>query len=77
MWLKAGLDLRCIHYKAIATAHEVGWIEIVRHSVTTANIHKESGGFTGVFNEKSLANWLRKHNPSGTLSIVHTLLTFI
>ena len=54
-----------VHYRCIATGHEAGWVEVVRHSVTLSDIQKEAGGVSGIFNEKTLANWIRKHNPSG------------
>jgi phosphatidylinositol kinase/protein kinase (PI-3 family) len=53
-----------IHYKVLATEHEVGWIEVVRHSTTTASIQKQASGVSAIFNEKTLARWLREHNPS-------------
>ena len=28
MWLDAGLDLRTINYKCVATGPEIGWIEV-------------------------------------------------
>lgn len=43
MWLKEGLDLRMINYKVFATGPEVGWVEVVMNSVTTADIQKEAG----------------------------------
>lgn len=70
MWLKEGLDLKMVHYKCVATGSEVGWIEVVQNSVTTADIQKEAGGLSEIFNEKTIANWLRQHNRSGALDFV-------
>eukprot|EP01114_Cavostelium_apophysatum_P004665 TRINITY_DN1499_c0_g1_i3.p1 TRINITY_DN1499_c0_g1~~TRINITY_DN1499_c0_g1_i3.p1 ORF type:complete len:1359 (-),score=404.78 TRINITY_DN1499_c0_g1_i3:3-4079(-) len=64
MWLKEGLDLRILLYKCIATGQDVGWIEVVQNSATTADIQKEAGGISEIFNEKTIARWLRQHNPS-------------
>ncbi|PRP82087.1 hypothetical protein PROFUN_03777 [Planoprotostelium fungivorum] len=69
LWLKAGLDLKMIHYKVVATGPASGWVEVVEDSTTTAHIQKEAGGISGVFNEKTLYMWLKKMNPSkGELS---------
>jgi len=64
MWLREGLDLKMIHYKCIATGPAEGWIEVVKDSVTTAAIQKMAGGISEVFNAKTIASWLRHHNPS-------------
>ncbi len=42
----------------------MGSIEVVRHAATTADIQKQAGGVSEVFNQKTLADWLRSHNPS-------------
>lgn len=64
LWLKEGLDLKMIHYRCIATSHEVGWVEVVRNAKTTADIQKEAGGVSEIFNEKTLAKWLKQNNLS-------------
>eukprot|EP01118_Nematostelium_gracile_P007972 TRINITY_DN2616_c0_g1_i1.p1 TRINITY_DN2616_c0_g1~~TRINITY_DN2616_c0_g1_i1.p1 ORF type:complete len:394 (+),score=94.32 TRINITY_DN2616_c0_g1_i1:2-1183(+) len=64
MWLKAGLDLKMIHFNCVSTGVDNGWIEVVQNSLTSANIQKKAGGVSEVFNEKVLANWIRENNPS-------------
>ena len=65
MWKKEGLDLNLTPYGCIATGEEMGMIEVVLESETTANIQKAYGGVTAAFKQTPLANWLREHNPSG------------
>ena len=48
IWLDHGYDLRMKPYKVVATKDQVGMIEVVLNSDTTANIHKEYGGALGI-----------------------------
>jgi len=68
------LDLHLTPYGCIATGEEMGMIEIVLDSETTANIQKAAGGVTAAFRQTPLANWLKERNPSGTPS--HPLFLF-
>ncbi|MDP2438807.1 MAG: hypothetical protein Q8P67_23935, partial [archaeon] len=63
-WKYKGLDLHIISYRVVATAESTGLIEVVPDSMTTSAIQKEyAGGAVGALMEKTLAAWLRKHNP--------------
>ena len=66
IWKAEGLDLCLTPYKCIATGDEMGMIETVLDSDTTANIQKAAGGVTGALKQTPLANWLRSHNPDST-----------
>ena len=50
VWHKCGLDLRMIPYGCCATGHDLGMIEVVKNSDTTANIQVKYGG-------KNLGAW--------------------
>ena len=65
IWLSDGLELCLTPYKCIATGDEMGMIETVLDSDTTANIQKAAGGVTGALKQTPLANWLKNHNPDG------------
>ena len=64
-WEAEDLDLRLSPYGVVATGDEVGFIEIVLNSNTTANITKEyGGGASGAFAKEPMAHYLREHNKS-------------
>uniref|UniRef100_A0A7S0JDC0 phosphatidylinositol 3-kinase n=1 Tax=Calcidiscus leptoporus TaxID=127549 RepID=A0A7S0JDC0_9EUKA len=64
-WERAGLDLRLSPYSCVATGDEIGFIEIVLNSDTTANISKKYGGGAGAaFKKEPMAQYLREHNPT-------------
>jgi len=64
-WEREGLDLRLSPYGCVATGDEIGFIEIVLNSDTTANITKKyAGGAGGAFMKEPMAMFLREHNPS-------------
>jgi len=64
-WEGAGLDMKLSPYLCVSTGDEVGFIEVVLESNTTANITKEySGGAAGAFDKKPMALYLQEHNPS-------------
>jgi len=64
LWKQEGLDLRLQTYGCIATGNEIGMIEVVLNSETTANINKQSGGASAVLNMNTLRNWLKKNNKT-------------
>jgi len=66
LWKKEGLDLCLTPYRCVATGDEMGMIETVLHSETTANIQKKAGGVTGAFKQTPLANWLIERNENST-----------
>merc|ERR1719240_1168862 len=62
-WERAGLDLRLSPYLCVATGDEVGFIEVVLESNTTANITVQySGGASGAFAKEPMALYLQEHN---------------
>lgn len=63
LWCNDGLDLQMTPYRCITTGSQQGLIEIVKNSVTTADIHKKIG-VRGAFSEACIGNWLEEHNPS-------------
>lgn len=64
LWKGEGLDLRLTTYAVMATGPKEGIIEAVLNSTTVAEITKEAGGATAVFNPQTIANWLKQQNPS-------------
>ena len=64
-WEGDGLDMRLTVYKCVALGPAVGMIEVVPDCTTIADIQKlMGGGVTSAFKEKTIAEWLRKKNPS-------------
>ena len=64
-WEREGLDLRLSPYGCVATGDEIGFIEIVLNSSTTADITKRhSSGASGAFSKEPMALFLREHNPT-------------
>ena len=52
-WEREGLDLRLSPYGCVATGDELGFIEVVLNSDTTANITKKyAGGASGAFSKE-------------------------
>jgi hypothetical protein len=64
LWKKHGLDLHMTIYGCIATGEDIGFIEVVPASVTTAQIHKKAGGASAVLKSSVISNWLKSHNPT-------------
>jgi len=63
-WESAGLDLKLSPYLVVATGDEIGYIEVVPESKTTADITKEFfGGAEGAFDKKPMAQYLQQLNP--------------
>ena len=60
LWCKEGIDLQMTPYRCMATGRTQGLIEIVKDSVTTADIHKKIAGVRGAFVEHSMADWLEQ-----------------
>jgi phosphatidylinositol-4,5-bisphosphate 3-kinase len=65
MWLDQGLDYKMKPYRVMATMDQVGFIEIVKRSQTTARIHKMQGGRLGALRENTIKLYLEKTNPPG------------
>jgi len=61
---EGGLDLLLLPYKCISTGQDIGMIEVVLNSETTAAINKERSGAISVLQKDTLLKWLEKNNPS-------------
>ncbi|KAL4490435.1 hypothetical protein ABPG72_002645 [Tetrahymena utriculariae] len=62
IWLDAGHDFRMKPYKVITTDDQVGMIEIVNNSETTARIHSKYGGVLGAFRNNTIWQYLKDKN---------------
>ncbi|GBG30282.1 Phosphatidylinositol 3-kinase, putative [Hondaea fermentalgiana] len=65
MWLGDGLDLCMTPYRCISTGNELGMIEVVTNSETTANIQKRHGKL-GALSSRTLYEWLQDCNRGGS-----------
>ena len=63
LWLKEGLDLKIVSFNCISTDERKGFVEMVPNSETLRKIQQEQG-IGGSFNERSIVDWLRKHNTN-------------
>jgi len=69
-WLEAKLDMRLSPYNVIATGmtedgRGTGLIQVVLNSLTTAGIQRTyGGGASGAFQEDTIWQFLREHNPT-------------
>lgn len=63
MWIKANLDLRLITFAVLNNADRTGMIELVGRARTLRQIQVEHG-VTGNFKNNTIADWLKRHNPS-------------
>ncbi|XP_041367790.1 phosphatidylinositol 4-phosphate 3-kinase C2 domain-containing subunit alpha-like [Gigantopelta aegis] len=63
LWLKTGLDLGMITFACLATGPKKGIIELVTESETLRKI-QVSYGVTGSFKDRTIKEWLQKHNPT-------------
>ena len=70
LWKKEGLDFQLSPYGCISTGDEVGMIEVVLNSTTTAAITREAGGATAAFKKSPIANWLSQYNRGGKIIIL-------
>ena len=68
-------------YGCISTGDEVGMIEVVVDSATTASITRSAGGATAVLKKSPIANWLsefnRTRNPQLDCPCKYKLLTIL
>ena len=65
LWLSNGLDLQMLPYGCCATGHDLGMIEVVKNSNTTANIQVEyGGGAVGAFKTFPIDRFLRRYNAA-------------
>jgi phosphatidylinositol-4,5-bisphosphate 3-kinase len=78
-WTRNGLDLRLNPYGCCATGHDLGMIEVVKNSDTTAHIQVVYGGKKmGAWKDTPIDSFLRENNKSeaqylqATQNFVHT-----
>lgn len=64
IWKAHDLDLQMSIYKCVSIGRNMGFIEVMPDSETTAKIQKEAGGVIGAFKQTPLHNWLREFNSS-------------
>jgi phosphatidylinositol-4,5-bisphosphate 3-kinase len=63
LWCQESLDLRMSPYLCCSTGDELGMLEVVKSSDTTAHIQMDYGGkVMGAFKDTPIDNWLRTHN---------------
>ncbi|KAM4587449.1 phosphatidylinositol 4-phosphate 3-kinase C2 domain-containing subunit beta [Odontesthes bonariensis] len=63
IWIQEGLDMRMVIFKCFSTGRGRGMVEMIPHADTLRKIQVEHG-VTGSFKDRTLADWLQKHNPS-------------
>jgi phosphatidylinositol kinase/protein kinase (PI-3 family) len=59
LWKREGKDLRLCPYHVISTGNDIGMVEVVLDSETTASINREYGGSTSVWKQDTMGKWLR------------------
>ncbi|KAL6041157.1 Phosphatidylinositol 4,5-bisphosphate 3-kinase catalytic subunit gamma isoform [Balamuthia mandrillaris] len=66
LWKSEGLDLHMQPYRAVCTGKEVGIIEVIANSQTTAAIQQTygGGGAVSAFSTTAIRDWLRDCNPT-------------
>jgi len=68
IWRDQDLDLQILPYGCCATGHDLGMIEVVVNSNTTANIQVDyGGGALGAFRSTPIDRFLRKYNDTREL----------
>ena len=77
LWKSEGLDLQLSPYGCISTGDEVGMIEVVLNSATTAQISREAGGAAGALKKAPLAQWIQANNPGGTFLLFSLLFVIL
>jgi phosphatidylinositol 3-kinase len=64
------LDLRLKPYRCCSTGYNLGMIEVVVSSNTTANIQTEYGGkYTGAFSSTPIESYLKENNPADNYTV--------
>jgi len=69
LWVQQGYQLRLSPYGVIATGNEIGMLEVVLNSETTASINRDAGGSKSVYKKDTLSKWLR--SKSATEEVYH------
>ncbi|KAM6927530.1 phosphatidylinositol 4-phosphate 3-kinase C2 domain-containing subunit beta [Xenentodon cancila] len=63
IWIQEGLDMRMVIFKCFSTGRGRGMVEMIPQADTLRKIQVEHG-VTGSFKDRTLADWLQKHNPT-------------
>lgn len=66
LWMEENLDLRLKPYGCVSTGDEVGMLEVVMNSRTTADIQTKYGGRLGALMETPINAYLQEHNKDRT-----------
>jgi len=61
-WVEAGLHMRISPYQVVMTGEMSGFVQVVTHSVTCADIHKAEAGVRGALKKTGLLHYLEEHN---------------
>ena len=70
IWMEEGLDLKMLVYDCASTGHKIGFIEVIRQSLTIFKIQTE-GGSKGKYqiDTDQLYRWICANNPNERLEI--------
>ncbi|ETO25501.1 Phosphatidylinositol 3- and 4-kinase family protein, partial [Reticulomyxa filosa] len=72
LWLRKNLDLRMKPYGVIATAENVGLVELILNCKTANDIHTDAGTYRGSFDKKTHLQYLERcHPPKNDLHAYH------
>lgn len=65
IWMEEGLDLKMLIYDCSSTGHKIGFIEVIRQSLTIFKIQTE-GGSRGKYqiDTDQLYRWICANNPN-------------
>lgn len=73
--LNEPLDLRMKAYGCSSTGNNTGMIEVVLHSKTLADVHKQYGGSAGAFDKTTVKNYLAEFNIKDTFELARDNFT--
>lgn len=65
IWVETGTDFQIVPYGCCATGHDLGMLEVVTNSNTTANIQRDfGGGAVGAFRSVPIVRFIKEHNTT-------------
>lgn len=72
IWMEEGLDLKMLVYDCASTGHKIGFIEVIRQSLTIFKIQTE-GGSKGKYqiDTDQLYRWICANNPNERLEYLN------
>lgn len=73
--LNEPLDLRMKAYGCSSSGNNTGMIEVVLHSKTLADVHKQYGGSAGAFDKTTVKNYLAEFNIKDTFELARDNFT--